>query len=63
MIPKFICMIGLPASGKSTKAQELAREYNATVFSADELRKEWYGNESIQGDNTKLFNTLKSISS
>ena len=58
MIPKFICMIGLPASGKSTKAQELAREYNATVFSADELRKEWYGNESIQGDNTKLFNTL-----
>ena len=58
MIPKFICMIGLPASGKSTKAQELAREYNATIFSSDELRKEWYGDESIQGDNTKLFNTL-----
>lgn len=58
MIPKFICMIGLPASGKSIKAQELASEYNATIFSSDALRKELYGDESIQGDNTKLFNTL-----
>lgn len=58
MIPKFICMIGLPASGKSIKAQELASEYNATIFSSDALRKELYDDESMQGDNTKLFNTL-----
>ena len=51
-------MIGLPASGKSTKAQEYAKAYNATIFSSDALRKELYGDESIQGDNTKLFNTL-----
>lgn len=56
--PKFIAMVGLPASGKSTKAQELSKLYNATVFSSDALRKELYGDENIQGDNTKLFNTL-----
>ena len=53
--PIFIMMCGLPASGKSTKAQELATEYDATVFSSDALRAEWYGNEDIQGDNNKLF--------
>ena len=63
MMPQMIMMVGLPASGKSTKAQELAKEYNATIFSSDALRKELYGDENIQGDNTKLFNTLKSISS
>lgn len=58
MMPQMIMMVGLPASGKSTKAQELAKEYNATIFSSDALRKELYGDENIQGDNTKLFNTL-----
>lgn len=57
-IPVFVMMVGLPASGKSTKAQELAKEYNAIIFSSDALRRELYGDESIQGDNTKLFNTL-----
>ena len=51
-------MVGLPASGKSTKAQEYAKAYNAIIFSSDALRKELYGDESIQSDNTKLFNTL-----
>lgn len=51
----FIMMCGLPASGKSTLAKELSIEYNATIFSSDTLRAEWYGDESIQGDNTKLF--------
>lgn len=54
----FIMMVGLPASGKSYKAQELAKEYNTTIFSSDALRAEWYGDESVQGDNTRLFNEL-----
>ncbi|MGN0246942.1 MAG: AAA family ATPase [Lachnospiraceae bacterium] len=58
MMPKMIMMVGLPASGKSTKAKELAEQYNATIFSSDILRKELYGDESIQGDNTKLFEEL-----
>lgn len=56
--PIFLMLCGLPASGKSKKAEGLAREYNATIFSSDALRKEIYGDEAIQGDNTKLFNTL-----
>lgn len=57
-IPIFIMLVGLPASGKSTYAQELAKEYNSTVFSSDALRAELWGDESIQGDNTKLFTEL-----
>ena len=56
--PIFVMMCGLPASGKSTYAKELAEEYNTTVFSSDALRAELWGDESIQGDNTKLFTEL-----
>ena len=58
IIPKFICYVGLPGSGKSTHAQKSAEEYNATIFSSDALRAEWYGDENIQGDNAKLFTEL-----
>jgi len=56
--PKCIMLSGIPASGKSTRSMELAEKYNATIFSSDSLRKEFYGDESIQGDNTKLFTEL-----
>ena len=42
-IPIFTMLVGLPASGKSTYAQELAKEYNSTVFSSDALRAELWG--------------------
>ena len=42
-VPKFIMMCGLVASGKSTKAKELAKEYNATIYSSDALREEMFG--------------------
>ena len=48
-------MCGLVASGKSTKAQEFAKEYNVAVFSSDELRKELYNNENCQDHNNELF--------
>ena len=54
----FLMMCGLPGSGKSTIAKELAAEYNATIFSSDDLREELYGNANIQGDNAKLFTEL-----
>lgn len=57
-IPIFTMLVGLPASGKSTYAQKVAEEYNATIFSSDALRKELWGDESTQGDNTKLFTEL-----
>ena len=53
--PKFFMMVGLVASGKSYHAKELAKEYNAEVFSSDELRIELFGDVNHQADNNKLF--------
>lgn len=51
-------LIGLPASGKSTRAKKLAREYNATVFSSDALREEMFGDVNNQEHNQELFAEL-----
>lgn len=56
--PTFLMLIGLPASGKSYKAQELAKEYNATIYSSDALREEMFGDVNDQGHNQKLFTEL-----
>ena len=55
MIPKMIMMVGLVGAGKSYKAQELSEEYNATIFSSDELRAELFGNVNDQSHNQELF--------
>lgn len=51
-------MVGLPASGKSTKAQEFAEEYDATIFSSDTLREEMFGNVNNQDNNQEVFAEL-----
>lgn len=51
----FIMMIGLPASGKSHKAEELSIQYNAIVHSSDKLRLELFGDENFQDSNDILF--------
>lgn len=56
--PIFIMLMGLPASGKSCKAQELAKQYNATTFSSDALREELFGNVNEQSKNQELFTEL-----
>ena len=53
--PKFIMMCGLPASGKSTYAKELALKYNAKIFSSDELREEMLNDVNNQDHNTDIF--------
>lgn len=55
---KFIMMCGLPASGKSTHAKVLARVEDAVIHSSDEIRKELFGDESVQTDNSKVFEVL-----
>lgn len=50
---QLFVMVGLQGSGKSTKAKELAKEYNATVLSSDETRKQY-----PEWDNQKVFNHL-----
>lgn len=49
-------MVGIPGSGKTTYAQE--HFYNTTLVSSDEIRKELYGDISIQGDPKKVFNIV-----
>ena len=58
MKPVFIMMVGLPGSGKSTDASELAIAHDATIFSSDSLREELFGDINHQADNTKLFEEL-----
>ena len=47
--------VGLPCSGKSTEAQSLAKEYDATIFSSDSLREEMFGDVNHQDNNQELF--------
>jgi predicted kinase len=54
----LIVLGGLPASGKSTYA-EILREINPTFqrVCPDLIRKAFYGDENIQGDGKRVFNT------
>lgn len=58
--PIMIMMVGLPASGKSTYAKELAKEIDAQICSSDEIRKELYGDENSQKNNKRVFSVLHS---
>lgn len=59
---KIIMVCGLPASGKSTAAQELAVEHNAAIHSSDQMRKKLFGSEDVQDGNDLVFQELhKSI--
>ena len=42
--------IGVPASGKSTLADKLAKLINAEILSTDKIREELYKDETIQGN-------------
>ena len=55
---KFICMVGLPASGKSTHAQTLADRYNAIICSSDNIRVELFNDVNDQLHNTEVFKEL-----
>lgn len=55
---KLIMMVGLPGSGKSTKAQELSKEYNAVIHSSDKIREELFGIADVQDGNEFVFQTL-----
>ena len=56
--PTCIMMCGLPASGKSTKAKELAVRYDANIHSSDDIRIELTKNVNNQQVNDLVFKTL-----
>lgn len=55
---KFYMLIGLPGSGKSEVARQLA-DSNTTILSSDAIRKEFYGDETIQDDPAKIFEEMQ----
>ena len=56
---KFIMLIGLPGSGKTTYAHLLLSQDPTLVWlSSDKIRGELYGDENIQGDANKVFRVL-----
>lgn len=56
----FYMLVGPSGSGKSTYAKFLQITYgvDAEIFSSDDIRKELYGDASIQKDNNKVFQIL-----
>lgn len=54
----LIYLVGLPASGKSTLAEQLSEQYNASILSSDILRIEMYGNIDDQEHNNEVFTEL-----
>lgn len=48
-------MCGLPGSGKSTWAEKIAKITGAEIVSSDQIRKELYGSEEIQGNPKEVF--------
>ena len=57
---KFIMLVGLPASGKSTLAEKLSKEENAVILSSDSIRKELLNDVNNQDHNVKVFETMNS---
>ena len=54
--PKFIMLIGLPGSGKSTWAEKYITENaNTVLISSDNIRKQLFGDENSQEDNNRVF--------
>ena len=55
---KFICMVGLPGSGKSTYAKILSDQYNAIICSSDRIREELFNDVNDQSHNADVFKEL-----
>lgn len=54
--PSLIILCGIPGSGKTTYGEKYIKEYPNTIhLSSDKIRKELYGDESIQGNPNEVF--------
>jgi predicted kinase len=53
-------MVGIPGSGKSTAAKQVAKAYNATVICPDDIREELTGNAADQSRNKEVFDLAHS---
>lgn len=59
-MPTCIILVGIPGSGKTYYAQKYIEEYHNTVhLSSDAIRKELYGDESIQDNPAAVFELMQ----
>lgn len=58
-IPNLYVMVGLPGSGKSHIAMELAKENDAIIFSMDNIREEVCGRVEDQSRNKEVYEIYK----
>ena len=56
--PTLKIIIGLPGSGKSTYCKDYVNVHKGVHISSDEIRKELYGDENIQGDPQEVFTLM-----
>lgn len=58
--PTLYVLVGPSASGKSTFARHMMRDYPRIInwISSDNIRKELYGDERIQKDHAKVFDLM-----
>ena len=54
---KFYMMVGIPSSGKSTIAKEIAKQETAVIIATDDLREELFNDVNSQVDNDLVFRT------
>lgn len=57
---KVFILVGVPASGKSTWAENyIGNHPNTLILSSDVLRKEYYENDNIQGNPAFIFKLMR----
>lgn len=54
---EVVLLVGLPASGKSYYAEQMKNDYD--IFSSDAVRKELYGDASVQKNPADVFSLLQ----
>ena len=58
--PKLILLVGPPGCGKSTYARDyISNHFDTIHLSSDLIRKELWGDEAIQGDNSEVFSLMQ----
>ena len=57
-VPIFTMLVGIPGSGKTAEAEKIVRANGSVHLSSDAIRKELYGDASIQGDPSKVFSLM-----
>ena len=59
--PRLMITVGLPGAGKTTFAESYIETYSNTIhLSSDKIRKELWGDETTQGDNSQVFSLMQS---